>query len=140
VSAGWSDRLQGARKFEAVGQQDDPRIAALEAAIDLLNLIGIRAIDARVQALACRAKQALAALPNVELRTNLEPELSGGVVKFRLKNVPTARAYDLLWQRHRLAIAMTPGGDSEGLRFSPHIYNSFEEVDRAVAAVRELRS
>jgi selenocysteine lyase/cysteine desulfurase len=33
---------------------------------------------------------------------------------------------------------MTSGGDSEGLRFSPHIYNSFEDIDRAVAAVREL--
>jgi selenocysteine lyase/cysteine desulfurase len=74
----------------------------------------------------------------VELKTNLEPELSGGVVKFRLKTLPTAQAYDLLWKRHRLAIAMTPGGDSAGLRFSPHIYNTIEEIDCAVAAVREL--
>jgi len=33
---------------------------------------------------------------------------------------------------------MTAGGDSEGLRFSPHIYNTCDEIDRAVAAVREL--
>jgi selenocysteine lyase/cysteine desulfurase len=140
ISAGWSDELKGARKFEAVGQQDDPRIAALEAAVDLLNLIGIQHVEARVQGLASRAKHALAALANVELKTNLEPGLSGGVVKFRLKNLPTTRAYDLLWKRHRLAIAMTPGGDSEGLRFSPHIYNTEEEIDCAVAAVRDLTS
>jgi selenocysteine lyase/cysteine desulfurase len=138
VSAGWSNELKGARKFEAVGQQDDARVAALEAAIDLLNLIGIRRVEARVQVLASRAKRALASLANVELKTNLEPELSGGVIKFSLKNVPTAQAYDLLWKRHQLAIAMTAGGDSEGLRFSPHIYNTFEEIDRAVAAVRAL--
>jgi isopenicillin-N epimerase len=138
VSAGWGDELEGARKFEAVGQQDDPRVVALGAAVELLELIGIREVGARVQALAGYAKQALAALANVELKTNLEPELSGGVVKFRLKDMPTARAYGLLWERHRLAIAMTPGGDSEGLRFSPHIYNTFEEIDRAVTAVREL--
>ena len=138
VSAGWSERLEGARKFEAVGQQDDPRVAALEGAVDLLDLIGIREVEARVQALAGRAKRALSELANVELKTNVEPELSGGVVKFRLKDIPTARAYELLWKKHRLAIAMTPGGDSEGLRFSPHIYNTFEEIDRAVAAVREL--
>jgi selenocysteine lyase/cysteine desulfurase len=137
VSAGWSKELKGARKFEAVGQQDDPRVAALEAAIDLLNLIGIREVEARVQALATRAKQALAALPNVNMKTNLEPELSGGIVKFSLKHIPTARAYDVLWKRHRLAIAMTSGGDSEGLRFSPHIYNTLDEIDGAVAAVRE---
>jgi selenocysteine lyase/cysteine desulfurase len=138
VSAGWSDALKGARKFEAVGQQDDPRVAALGAAIDLLNLIGMRQVEGRIRSLAGRAKLALAAMANVELKTNLEPELSGGVIKFRLKDVPTRQAYDLLWKRHRLAIAMTPGGESEGLRFSPHIYNTFEDIDRAVAAVREL--
>jgi selenocysteine lyase/cysteine desulfurase len=37
-----------------------------------------------------------------------------------------------------LAIAMTPSGDAEGLRFSPHVYNSMDEIDRAVAAVKEL--
>lgn len=138
ISAGWSNELKGARKFEAVGQQDDPRVAALEAAIDLLNLIGVSRVEARVQDLASRAKRALASLANVELKTNLEPELSGGVIKFSLKNVPTAQAYDLLWKRHQLAIAMTAGGDSGGLRFSPHVYNTFEEIDRAVAAVRAL--
>jgi selenocysteine lyase/cysteine desulfurase len=138
VSAGWKDDIKGAPKFEAVGQQDDPRVAALGAAVDLLNLIGIREVEARIQFLASRAKSALEALANVELITNLEPELSGGVVKFRLKNIATAQAYDRLWKKHRLAIAMTPGGDSEGLRFSPHIYNTSEEIDCAVAAVRQL--
>jgi selenocysteine lyase/cysteine desulfurase len=138
VSAGWSDALKGARKFEAVGQQDDARVAALGAAIDLLNLIGMKSVEARIRYLAGRAKLGLAAMANAELKTNLEPELSGGVVKFRLKDVPTPRAYDLLWKRRRLAIAMTPGGDSEGLRFSPHIYNTVEEIDCALAAVREL--
>jgi selenocysteine lyase/cysteine desulfurase len=140
VSANWSSTLKGARIFEAVGQQDDPRVAALEAAVDLLDLIGIHRVDTRVQALATRAKQALSQLGNVELKTNLEPDLSGGVVKFRLKNLATAEAYDLLWNRHRLAIAMTPGGDSEGLRFSPHVYNTFEDIDCAVAAVRALKA
>jgi selenocysteine lyase/cysteine desulfurase len=140
VSAGWSPALRGGPRFECLGQQDDPRVAALEPAIDLLNLIGVRRIEDRVQTLATRAKHALAALGNVELKTNLEPELSGGVVKFRLKNVATAHAYDLLWKRHRLAIAMTPAGDSEGLRFSPHIYNTPDEIDRAVDAVRTLKA
>ena len=33
---------------------------------------------------------------------------------------------------------MTPSGEAEGLRFSPHIYNSIDQIDRAVAAVRTL--
>ena len=138
VTAGWTDHLKGARKFEVFGQRDDPRVVALEAAVDFINLIGMPAVEARMQALATRAKIQLKEMAAVELKTNLEPELSGGVVKFRVKSVPTKRAYDLLWERHRLAIAMTPSGDAEGLRFSPQIYNSMEEVDRAVAAVKEI--
>jgi len=138
VTAGWADNLKGARKFEVFGQRDDPRVVALEAAVDFINLIGMPAVEARMQALATRAKVQLKEIAAVELKTNLEPELSGGVVKFRLKNVPTKQAYDTLWEKHRLAIAMTPSGDAEGLRFSPQIYNSMEEVDRAVAAVKEV--
>lgn len=138
VTAGWADNLKGARKFEVFGQRDDPRVVALEAAVDFINLIGMPAVEARMQALATRAKIQLREIAAVELKTNLEPELSGGVVKFRLKNVPTKRAYDTLWEKHRVAIAMTPSGDAEGLRFSPQIYNSMEEVDRAVAAVKEI--
>jgi selenocysteine lyase/cysteine desulfurase len=138
VTAGWTEDLKGARKFEVFGQRDDPRVAALEAAVDFLNLIGVPAVEARVRALATHAKTQLMNLGNVELKTNMEPALSGGVVKFRLRNVPTRRAYETLWERHRISIAMTNSGDSEGLRFSPHIYNSFEQIDSAVAAVRAL--
>jgi selenocysteine lyase/cysteine desulfurase len=138
VTAGWTDHLKGARKFEVFGQRDDPRVVALESSVDFINLMGLPAVQARVEALATRAKVQLHEMAAVQLKTNLEPELSGGVVKFRLKNVPTQQAYDLLWQRHRLAIAMTPSGDAEGLRFSAQVYNSMEEVDRAVAAVKEI--
>ena len=120
------------------GQQDDPKIPSIDAAVDFINLIGVAAVEARIRALATRAKLQLKNLPAVELKTNLEPELSGGVVKFRLRNIPTKRAYDLLWEKYRMAIAMTPSGDSEGLRFSPQVYNSMEEIDRAVGAVKEI--
>ena len=64
VTAGWADDLKGARKFEVFGQRDDPRVAALEAAVDFLKLIGMPAVEARVRALATHAKTQLKALPN----------------------------------------------------------------------------
>jgi selenocysteine lyase/cysteine desulfurase len=138
VTAGWADDLKGARKFEVFGQRDDPRVAALEAAVDFLMLVGMPAVEARIRTLATHTKTQLRALPNVEMKTNMEPALSGGVVKFKLRNVPTKRAYDTLWERSRVAIALTPSGDAEGLRLSPHIYNSLDQIDRAVAAVKSL--
>jgi selenocysteine lyase/cysteine desulfurase len=138
VTAGWADDLKGARKFEVFGQRDDPRVVALESALDFVNLIGMPAVESRLRSLVTHAKTRLQDIPQVELKTNMEPALSGGVVKFRLRNIPTKRAYDTLWERHRISIAMTASGDSEGLRVSPHIYNSMDQIDRVVAAVREL--
>jgi isopenicillin-N epimerase len=138
VTAGWSDKLVGARKLEVFGQRDNPRLVAVEAAVDFLNLIGMQHVEARLRALVTHAKRQLAQTPGVKLKTNLEPSLSGGVIKFDLLKADLKTTYDTLYSRHRLAIAMTASGDARGLRFSPHIYNTLEEMDRAVAAVREL--
>jgi isopenicillin-N epimerase len=138
VTAGWAEDLKGARKLEVLGQRDDPRVVALEAALDFVNLIGMGNVEARMRALAGRAKEGLAGIGGVELKTNREAGLSGGVVKFRLRKMGTKEAYDKLWERHRIATASTLSGESEGIRFSPHIYNSFREIDAAVGAVKEL--
>jgi isopenicillin-N epimerase len=138
VTAGWSDHLKGARKLEVYGQRDDPRIVALESAIDFASLIGPAAVEARMRSLSGYMKRQLSEVGGVKLKTNIEPELSAGVIKCDISRVPTKQAYDALWDRHRIAIAMTASGDSQGLRFSPHIYNSREEIDRAVAAVKAL--
>jgi selenocysteine lyase/cysteine desulfurase len=140
VSAGWAEDLAGARKFEVFGQRDNPRLVAFEAAVDFVNLIGQGAVESRMRELATRLKRGLLAVPGLRLKTNLEPELSAGVIKFTLAGIPTSRAYDLLYSEHRIGLAKTDEGDAEGLRFCPHIYNTPEEVDRAVAAVKELRA
>jgi isopenicillin-N epimerase len=133
VGAGWSDNLKGARKFEVFGQRDDPRLAALEAALDFIALIGMDRVESRLRALAARLMRELGEVPG-ELKT--DPALSAGIVRFR-PQAPVKQVYDALWQRHRIALSMTGPGDSEGLRFSPHVYNSPEEIARAVAALRE---
>ncbi len=138
VTAGWSDKLVGARKLEVFGQRDNPRLVALESAFDFLALVGMPHVEARMRALARRAIEGLGEHANIVMKTSSDPLLSAGVVKLELKNMAVKPAYDLLWQRHRMAIASTPEGDARGLRISPHIYNTMEEVDRAVAAVKEI--
>ena len=138
VTAGWSDKLVGARKLEVFGQRDNPRLAAVESAFDFLALVGMPHVEARMRALAQRAIKGLAEMPSVNMKTSMNPSLAAGVVKFEIRNMAVQAAYDALWNKHRMSIAMTGDGESRGLRISPHIYNSMEEMDRAVAAVREI--
>jgi isopenicillin-N epimerase len=137
VTAGWSDSLQGARKLENVGQRDDARVAAFEAAVDFYNLVGPERIEARVKELASTLKQGLSKIQGLRMKTNSEPELSAGVVKFQIANRYTKALYDRIWERHQISMAITPAGDSEGLRISPHIYNTEADLRRVIDAVKE---
>ncbi len=139
VTAGWSDHLDGALRLEVFGQQDDPRFAGLDAALDFANLIGVRNIEARVRWLATYFKEQVRQLP-LQLKTNMEPELSHGVVKFSTGETNVKRHYDALWDRNRLALSKTDTGDAHGLRFSAHIYNTKNEVDQAVKAIKSVLS
>ena len=138
AGAGWAEDLKGARKLEVLGQRDDPRIIAFEAAVDFYNLLGPDRIEARTRELVARLKKDLASIPNLRLKTNLEPELSAAVVKFQFTNRDTKESYDKLWSRNRMALAITPNGDAEGVRISPHVYNTAADMERAAAAVREI--
>jgi selenocysteine lyase/cysteine desulfurase len=138
VTAGWADDLKGARKLEVLGQRDDPRIVAFEAAVDFYNTLGPDRVEARTRELVTRLKKDLGSVRNLRMKTNIEPELSAAVVKFQLTNRDTKESYDKLWSRNRMALAITPTGDAEGIRISPHVYNSMADVERGVAAVREV--
>ena len=138
VTAGWSDQVTDARKLENYGQQDDPRLAGLDAALDFTNLVGIKTIEARVRWLASYFKEQAKAIRGVELKTNLEADLSHGVVKLSTGEANVKKHYDTLWERNRLSIASTPHGNQHGLRFSAHIYNTKDDVDRAVKALKDV--
>lgn len=138
VTAKWQESQRGARKFEVYGQRDNPRLAAFEAGVDFIQMIGMRDVEARLGQLVTRLKDNLAAIPRIHLKTSRDWKLSGGVVKFQVKGKQTPAIYNALYSKHRVALAQTASGESEGLRFSPHVYNSMEEMDRAAAIVRQL--
>ena len=137
VSAGWKDELRGGERLEVFGQRDDPRLVALDSAIDFIQLIGMKTIETRTRRLATLMKEEFSRTPGVKLKTNMEPELSGGVIKALVGPAGAQKAsYDALWDKYRVSTALTPSGDSAGIRFSPHIYNTVEEVMKVVEAVK----
>ena len=87
--------------------------------------------------LATILKQGLSNVPGIQIKTNMQANLSAGVIKFQIRNRDTKTIYDRIWERHKIAMAITPAGDAEGLRFSPHIYNSEADLRRAIEAVKE---
>jgi selenocysteine lyase/cysteine desulfurase len=137
VGVGWGDKVEaaarGARKFETLGQRNDATLAAMGAAVDFHNLIGPARVEARVRQLTTRLKEGLRKIPGANLLTSMSPELSAGVCVVRFDGIDHRKVYEALYAEYAIA-----GAAIGGIRLSPHIYNTLEEVDRAAAAIAKL--
>ncbi len=139
VSVGYSeDGKGGARFLEAYGQRDDARLAALDATFDFLIMVGMPAVELRIRQLTTRLMDQLAKNPNAQLRTNRKEGLYCGVVKVDLPAVPNLQVLDAkLYKEQGMAFSVTPAGPLRGIRVSPHIYNSLEQMDQVAEAFRK---
>ena len=137
VAPGWGDDaapdVVGARKFESLGQRDDAKLAALRTTADFHAALRISRTDARVVELATALKTKLKSL-DVPLATPMDPALSGGVVIVRAAGAKGREAYEALDQKFGIS-----GAATGGLRLCPHIYNTMEHIERAVAGVKSVR-
>lgn len=137
VGVGWGENAEtearGARKFETLGQRNDATIAALGTAIEFHEQIGPDRVEARMNELAAALKQGLARIPGSKVITPSQPDLSAGVVVVRFEGVDHQKLYTRLYDEHGIA-----GAPTGGLRFSPHVYNTMEDVERTLAAVRTV--
>lgn len=126
---------KGAQKFETLGQRDDSRIAAMGTTVEFHKMIGEKRIEARIRFLAAALKKRLKErIPGIKFRTPLKPEFSGGVVVFHVHGIDLNKALDILYHKYNIGCAVF-GGESGGIRFCPHIYNTLEEIDKAVSAL-----
>ncbi|NNM03659.1 MAG: aminotransferase class V-fold PLP-dependent enzyme [Gemmatimonadetes bacterium] len=136
VGVGWEGaEANGAQKFENMGQRDDAAVVTMAAAAAFHEAIGPAAIEARVTALASALKDRLSeSIPGVRFHTPRDPALAGGVVVVALPNGSHREIFEALYETHNLGCA-SMGGAFDGIRLSPHLYNTMEEVDIAVEAV-----
>ena len=123
-----------------MGQRDEPAIRGLAREMAFLLSIGRAEIEARSRALADAAVEGLARLDGVHVWTPSDPSLRAGVVTFRPGELDPGRTAQAL-ENDGIVATARGGQDRPGIRFSPHFYNSFEDVERGVAAIaRYLRT
>ncbi|MFC1565137.1 aminotransferase class V-fold PLP-dependent enzyme [candidate division KSB1 bacterium] len=139
VGVGWERAVNsGAGKFETLGQRDDSRIAAMKTAVEFHNSIGKKKVEARTRELAALIKSELRRkLPGVDFHTPEDTGLCSGVVVFTHNTANMSDAMLRLYRDHRVGCAVM-GGTFAGIRFSPHIYNNEEQIEKAVDAVTEI--
>jgi selenocysteine lyase/cysteine desulfurase len=123
------------RTLEAIGQRDEPAIIGFGEALVWQNKIGRRVIEDRSRSLAQALIAGLRKVNGVEMWTHPDPERSGAVVTFRPGSLDIPKLSAAVYKNDRIGCATRTGSDRPGIRFSPHIYNTMAEMDRAVAAI-----
>jgi len=124
------------RTLETHGQRDDASVAAVTDALEFQASIGRPAIERRVRELGQALMEGLKKLPDVKLWTDPTPSRSAAIVIFQpgsldVRKLGAALTVDRI-------VCTTRGGDhNPGLRFAPHFYNTMDEIDAAVGAIKK---
>jgi selenocysteine lyase/cysteine desulfurase len=136
VGVGWEGAVdRGAEKFENMGQRDDAAVVTMAVAAAFHESIGPGAVESRVRALAGAVREALLErIPEIVFFTPEEEESRSGVVVFAVPGRDHDAIFEAVYRTHRLGCAAMHGLFS-GLRLSPHVYNTMEQVQTAVEAV-----
>ena len=119
-----------ARRFEC-GSPNMLGIHALAASLSLIEEVGVKEIQRRVLAHAEYLFAAIRETPQLELLTDSRPGRYAGIVTFRHRTISADKLYETL-VAHNVVCAKRGGG----IRFSPHVYNRRETLDRALDFVK----
>jgi len=121
-----------ARRFEC-GSPNMLGIHAFSASLSLLLEIGMAAVEALVIEKSDYLKNAIAKNEQLILLSTQQSRLKSGIVVFKHRMIANEVLYKYL-QENGVVCALRGGG----IRFSPHFYNTFEEIDRALALITSV--
>jgi selenocysteine lyase/cysteine desulfurase len=124
------------RTMEGYGQRNEAALATLGAAVKFQEEIGRANIEKRSRELAQRMTAGLSALPGITMYSSTDATRYAAIITFKPGTLDPRRLVAVLYEKERVACA-TSGGGRPGLRFSPHLFNTVDEVDRTIAAVKK---
>jgi len=122
-----------ARRFEC-GSPNMLGIHAFSASLSLLLETGMAAVEALVIERSDYLKDAIDKNKHLVLLSKRQSRLKSGIVIFKHRTVSNEVLYKYL-QENGVVCALRGGG----IRFSPHFYNTLEEIDRALELITLLK-
>ncbi len=121
-----------ARRFEC-GSPNMLGIHALSASLSLLLELSMATIEALILENADHVKAEIANNAQLSLITTAQSALKSGIVVFKHRTIANETLYHYL-QKNGVVCALRGGG----IRFSPHFYNSEQEISKAFALIANV--
>jgi cysteine desulfurase / selenocysteine lyase len=127
--------VEGAQRYEP-GVLNLPGVAGLKAAMELLLEVGVDKVAERILSIRSRLVSGLANLGFTLLGENNSPAHHSGIITVTHPTRNIASQFQRLSENR---IICSPRQDRQGnqyLRFSPHFYNTEDEVDRILEVLK----
>ena len=126
------------RKFEEIGTHPAANHNAIAEALSFHEGIGAERKAARLRYLRDRWATRLARNPKVRIHTSLDPAQSCAIANVQINGVPTGKVVTRLWDRWRIIATPIVHAEFEGVRVTPNVYTTLEEIDTFTAAMDEI--
>jgi selenocysteine lyase/cysteine desulfurase len=122
---------------DGIGVTSLPSVLGLGAAVEYVSSVGMDRIEAHNLALRNRVFAALHEVPKVHVMSAPTGPLASGLVTFTLPPEHESRAFQLLMRdKHNVELKMVPKNWLNGIRVSTHLFNTEQDVDRLIIALK----
>ena len=122
--------------FDPPGTKDFPVRAAIGAALDFVNTLGLENIEKRCRSLSDYLKAGLAEIKGVKLLSGHTPEISApGSTIFEKEGLDAIASVPIMEERIKTHIDEHQRDSHNAIRISTHIYNTKAEIDRLLEAL-----
>jgi selenocysteine lyase/cysteine desulfurase len=133
-----ASRAKDIRKFEEIGTHPAANHNAIAEALTFHEGIGIERKSARLRYLRDRWAKRLGSNPKIRIHTNLDPAHSCAIGTVQIVGVPSGKLVARLWERWRIIATPIVHAEYEGVRVTPNVYTTIEEIDTFAAAMEEI--
>jgi selenocysteine lyase/cysteine desulfurase len=138
LQAAPESRDEDIRKFEEVGTHPAANHNAIAEALQFHQAIGTERRAARMRYLRARWQGRVEKLPGAKILTSNDPEQSCGLVNLSLAGFEAPKVAAYLWNKHRISVPAIVHAEYQGIRITPNIYTTLEEIDTFAGAIEGL--
>ncbi len=135
ASYNWDNQEDHGFRLMQNGTGNAGLLAGYDAAVDFFNTIGAENWLGRIKELGMYLRDGLKQIPHVTIYSSTNEEMAAGITTYGIAGISGPDLQKTMWERERLQ----PRSVGEKMiRHSVHIYNSKEEIDRALQVVESL--
>ena len=136
ASGRWDNHEDEGFRFTQRGTGNFPVLKGLEAALDFHEEIGPDKVYDRIKLLGERLRTGLRKNKKVKIFSPVDEGMCAGITVYNIEGHTGTQIQDTYWAKAKMRPRSQ--GDQFGVRHCTHIFNSPEEIDKALVIVNEL--